>query len=53
MNPDRRDQSEGVKAQRRFSGLTKRLAERDAVPPHSESAIAQHDRRPEGLRHWR
>ena len=23
MNPDRRDQSEGVKAQRRFSGLTK------------------------------
>jgi hypothetical protein len=23
MNPDRRDQSEGVKAQRRFSGLPK------------------------------
>jgi hypothetical protein len=23
MNPDRRDQSEGVKAPRRFSGLTK------------------------------
>jgi hypothetical protein len=45
LNFDRRDQvrlpprsNVRVKAERRFSGLTKRLAARDAVPPHARHA---------------